>query len=212
MTQPLCLSVAELTCERDERYLFRALNFSLNPGEILQISGPNGSGKTTLMRVVAGLSLDFTGALFWCGEPIDEDRPGFHASLLYLGHHPGVKPTMTPEENLRWAMGLHRNDLSRDDIWAALAKVRLTGFEDVPCYQLSAGQNRRVALARLFLAQQPLWILDEPFTAIDRQGITELELALVQHAENGGMVMVTTHHEMTFDYSGFRTLVLGGSR
>ncbi|CAM3696110.1 cytochrome c biogenesis heme-transporting ATPase CcmA [Parendozoicomonas haliclonae] len=210
MSQNPGLSVSELTCERDERCLFRSLAFSLNSGEILQITGPNGSGKTTLMRVVAGLSLDFTGEVFWRGQPVADVRPEFHAALLYMGHLLGVKSTMTAEENLRWAMGLHRNDLSREEIWSALEKVKLAGFEDIPCYQLSAGQNRRVALARLFLARQPLWILDEPFTAIDKQGVAELEQLLVDHAKSGGMVMMTTHHEMSLNYDGFHQLVLGG--
>ena len=212
MSQLPSLSVSGLTCERDERILFESLDFTVSPGDLLQISGPNGAGKTTLMRVIAGLSLDFRGDIFWGGEPVEEDRPGFQTSLLYMGHQPGVKSTMTPEENLQWAMGLHRTDLTRAEIWDALEKVKLRGYEDVPCYQLSAGQNRRVALARLFLARQKLWILDEPFTAIDKFGVAELEQTLVDHARNGGMVMMTTHHEMNVDYSGFRQLVLGGSQ
>ena len=106
-------------------------------------------------------------------------------------------------------MGLHRDDLTRAEIWQALDSVRLTGFEDVPCYQLSAGQNRRVALARLWLACQPLWILDEPFTAIDKVGTAKLEQMLVEHARGGGLVMFTTHHDITLDYSGFHQLLLG---
>ncbi|WP_281648246.1 cytochrome c biogenesis heme-transporting ATPase CcmA [Parendozoicomonas sp. Alg238-R29] len=208
MSQLPFLSVSGLTCERDERILFESLDFTLSVGEILQVSGPNGAGKTTLMRVIAGLSLDFRGQINWCNQPVEDDRPGFQSSLLYMGHQPGVKSTMTPEENLQWAMGLHRS-LTREEIWGALEKVKLRGYEDVPCYQLSAGQNRRVALARLFLAKQKLWILDEPFTAIDKLGVAELEQTLVDHASSGGLVMMTTHHEMNVDYSGFRQLVLG---
>ena len=194
---------------RDECALFEDLTFVLQSGEILQIAGSNGSGKTTLMRIIAGLSLDFTGEIAWCGVGIDDDRPAFQSNMLYMGHQPGVKPTLTPEENLRWAMGLHRDDLTRAEIWQALDSVRLTGLEDVPCYQLSAGQNRRVALARLWLACQPLWILDEPFTAIDKVGTAKLEQMLVEHACRGGLVMFTTHHDITLDYSGFHQLLLG---
>ncbi|MTI13792.1 cytochrome c biogenesis heme-transporting ATPase CcmA [Sansalvadorimonas verongulae] len=209
MSQLSSLSASGLTCERDERTLFESLDFTLSSGEVLQVAGPNGAGKTTLMRVIAGLALDFHGDIVWNGQPVKDDRPGFQASLLYMGHQPGVKSIMTPEENLQWSMGLHRK-LDKEEIWGALKKVQLRGYEDVPCYQLSAGQNRRVALARLFLARQKLWILDEPFTAIDKAGIAELEQTLVDHARRGGMVMMTTHHEMDMDYSGFRQLVLGG--
>ncbi len=204
------LTVSNLTCERDERRLFESLAFTLSPGEILQISGPNGSGKTTLMRIIAGLSLDYHGDIHWDGQPVDDDRPAFQSSLLYMGHNPGVKSVLTAEENLSWAMGLHQS-VDRTALWEALGRVQLSGYEDIPCYQLSAGQNRRVALARLFLSQQPLWILDEPFTAIDRQGVAELEQTLIDHASKGGMVMMTTHHEMLIDYSGFRQLTLGGA-
>ncbi len=203
------LHVSGLTCERDGRFLFRDLSFTLEAGQLLQIFGSNGSGKTTLMRIVAGLNLDYSGDIVWQGVPVAHNRPDFQADLLYMGHQPGIKPTLSAEENLVWAMGLHGHKLSRDDIWQALASVGLAGFEDLPCYQLSAGQNRRVALARLVLAQQPLWILDEPFTAIDRQGVAALEQTLVNHAQQGGLVMMTTHHEMSLDYQGFGRLALG---
>ncbi|WP_408635948.1 cytochrome c biogenesis heme-transporting ATPase CcmA [Parendozoicomonas callyspongiae] len=204
----LQLSVSDLTCERDGRCLFENLAFTLCSGDVLQVSGPNGVGKTTLLRIVAGLSLDFHGQVDWCGSPVDEDKPGFHSHLLYMGHQPGVKATMSPEENLRWAMGLHYS-ITVQEIYQALEKVGLRGYEDVPCYRLSAGQNRRVALARLHLKnKQKLWILDEPFTAIDLQGTAELEQLMVDHAKDGGLVMMTTHHEMNLDYSGFRKLAL----
>ncbi len=204
----LQLTVSDLTCERDGRCLFENLAFTLSPGDVLQVSGPNGVGKTTLLRIVAGLSLDFHGSINWCGAPVGDDRPGFHSHLLYMGHQPGVKTTMTPEENLRWSMGLHY-PITTDEIYRALEKTGLRGYEDIPCYKLSAGQNRRVALARLHLnTRQKLWILDEPFTAIDLQGTVELEQLMVDHARQGGLVMMTTHHEMTLDYSGFRKLTL----
>ncbi len=203
------LLVSGLTCERDGRFLFRDLSFTLAAGELLQISGSNGSGKTTLMRIVAGLNLDYAGDIRWQGVPVADNRPEFQAQLLYMGHQPGIKPTLTAEENLAWVMGLHGIRPFRDELWRALAGVCLGGFEDVPCYQVSAGQNRRVALARLVLSKHPLWILDEPFTAIDKEGVAALEQTLVNHARQGGMVMMTTHHDMALDYSGFRRLVLG---
>ena len=194
MTPPL-LEVKDLFCERDERVLFEGLSFALNPGEIIQVEGPNGSGKTTLLRILSGLSQAFEGDIFLNGEPIDEVRDEFLASLLYFGHLPGVKATLTPEENLRWYCALHPHTRI-EGITTALSNVGLFGYEDVPCHSLSAGQNRRVSLARLYLSQAPLWILDEPFTAIDKRGVARKEALIAKHAEQGGSVILTTHHEL----------------
>ncbi len=194
MSIPL-LEVKQLFCERDERILFEELEFALHPGEVLQIEGPNGSGKTTLLRILSGLSRAFEGEIFWQGEPIDSVRDDYLNSLLYFGHLPGVKAVLTPEENLRWYSALHPLTES-EGIHEALARVGLSGYEDVPCHALSAGQNRRVSLARLYLSQAPLWILDEPFTAIDKRGVAEKEALIGAHAARGGSVILTTHHEL----------------
>ncbi|MFT5721602.1 MAG: heme exporter protein A [Motiliproteus sp.] len=187
------LEVKDLFCERDERVLFEGLCFALNPGEIVQIEGPNGSGKTTLLRILSGLYQAFEGSLLFRGQPIDAVRDEFLAALLYFGHLPGVKATLTPEENLRWYCALHPHT-RLEGITAALANVGLFGYEDVPCQALSAGQNRRVSLARLYLSDAPLWILDEPFTAIDKRGVARKEALIAAHAEQGGSVILTTHH------------------
>lgn len=189
------LQVENLFCERDERILFENLAFSLIPGEVIQIEGQNGSGKTTLLRILSGLSTNFEGDIYWCGEPVSEVRDDFHRELLYFGHHPGVKAILTPEENLRWYAAMHPG-ISADDIHDALYQVGLNGFEDVPCHALSAGQNRRVSLARLYMSKAKLWILDEPFTAIDKKGVAEKEALIMRHAEQGGSVILTTHHEL----------------
>jgi len=201
------LDVKNLYCERDERVLFENLSFSISKGEVLQIEGQNGSGKTTLLRILSGLSDAFTGQLYWQQQPIDEVLEDFFQSLLYVGHLAGVKAALTAEENLAWMMKLapHLNKLS---LAQALEKVGLFGFEDVPCYTLSAGQQRRVGLARLYLSSAPLWILDEPFTALDKQGVAEKEALIAQHVHNGGMVILTTHHNLAIPNKTVRRINL----
>ncbi|RDE22441.1 cytochrome c biogenesis heme-transporting ATPase CcmA [Motiliproteus coralliicola] len=207
MSTPL-LEVQDLFCERDERVLFEGLNFSLEAGEIIQVEGPNGSGKTTLLRILSGLSQAFEGDILWQGEPIDEVRDDFLSDLLYFGHLPGVKAILTPEENLRWYCALHPHTRT-EGITEALANVGLYGYEDVPCHSLSAGQNRRVSLARLYLSDAPLWVLDEPFTAIDKRGVARKEALIAEHAANGGSVILTTHHELAIR-DNLRKVTLGG--
>lgn len=189
------LQVDNLFCERDERVLFEDLCFSVSVGDVIQIEGQNGSGKTTLLRILSGLSNHYEGDLLWQGQPIHEVRDDFRRELLYFGHHPGVKAILTPEENLRWYAAMHPN-IQAEDIFMALEKVGLQGFEDSPCHTLSAGQNRRVSLARLYLSRAKLWILDEPFTAIDKKGVAEKEQLILDHASQGGCVILTTHHEL----------------
>lgn len=209
LTKPL-LEARDLFCERDERILFEDLDFSLQEGEILRVEGPNGSGKTTLLRILAGLSSAYEGGLWWRGEPLEKARDSFHGELLYFGHTPGVKGNLTAEENLAWYCALH--PLTRPEgIGKALERVGLAGFEDVPCHSLSAGQNRRVSLARLYFSEAPLWILDEPFTAIDRRGVAEKEALIAAHASAGGSVILTTHHELAVN-APVRQLTLGGNR
>ncbi|PRA55829.1 heme ABC transporter ATP-binding protein CcmA [Pseudomonas sp. MYb115] len=207
MTIPLLEAVA-LACERDWRMLFENLALRLGSGDMLQISGPNGSGKTSLLRLLAGLMQPTSGEVLLNGQPLNSQRPELAHNLLWIGHAAGIKDLLTPEENLSWLCALHQ-PASHDAIWAALAAVGLRGFEDVPCHTLSAGQQRRVALARLYLDSPALWILDEPFTALDKQGVAQLEEHLANHCEQGGMVVLTTHHSLTRMPSGYRELDLG---
>ena len=189
------LQVQSLFCERDERVLFSDLNFSLQAGQLLQVLGSNGSGKTTLLRIICGLNDSYQGNILWCGEPVREQRETFLASLLYIGHRVGVNRILTPRENLRWSASLHTPvDDSRID--SSLARVGLKAYEDVPCRNLSAGQNQRVSLARLLISPAVLWILDEPFTTLDVYGVRELEQLLSEHVGKGGAVLVTTHHRL----------------
>ncbi|MDR0279037.1 MAG: cytochrome c biogenesis heme-transporting ATPase CcmA [Paucimonas sp.] len=202
------LQAAGLACERDWRMLFEHLELRVCPGDMLQISGPNGSGKTSLLRLLAGLMQPTAGEILLDGKPLKEQGSELARSLVWIGHAAGIKDLLTPEENLTWLCALHR-PAGREAIWQALEAVGLRGFEDVPCHTLSAGQQRRVALARLYLDSPPLWILDEPFTALDKQGVAQLEAHLAAHCEQGGMVVLTTHHTLAQTPSGYRDINLG---
>ena len=202
------LETVDLACERDWRLLFERLNVRVQPGDMLQVSGPNGSGKTSLLRLLSGLMHPSAGDVLIKGESIQQQRGELARNLLWLGHAAGIKGLLTAEENLSWLAALHHG-ASREQIWQALADVGLKGFEDVPCHTLSAGQQRRVALARLYLDAPALWILDESFTALDKQAVTQLERHLAQHCEQGGMVIFTTHHHLQDRPATFRELDLG---
>jgi len=200
------LSASDLYCERDERVLFRGLNFSVRRGQVVQIKGANGTGKTTLLRMVCGLNRDYEGELLWLGREIREHYEEYCSQLLYIGHRVGVNKVLTPLENLRWSCRLQR-EVDEQQLLKALAGVGLRGFEESQCYALSAGQQQRVALARLLLSQATLWVLDEPFTTLDVDGVALLEKLLHQHAARGGAVLVTTHHAL--DVPDLEVLNLG---
>jgi heme exporter protein A len=207
LTNPVLDAVA-LACERDWRVLFEQLELRLVPGDMLQVVGPNGSGKTSLLRLLAGLMPPSAGEIRLYGQPLSSQRAELARTLLWLGHAPGIKGLLTAEENLTWLCALHQ-PATREAIWQALTAVGLRGFEDVPCHTLSAGQQRRVALARLYLPGPKLWVLDEPFTALDKAAVAQLEAHLAAHCEQGGLVVLTTHHEMKVKPSGYRELDLG---
>ncbi|MGM3388312.1 cytochrome c biogenesis heme-transporting ATPase CcmA [Stutzerimonas stutzeri] len=207
MSSPFLEAVA-LSCERDWRLLFEHLDLRITGGEMLQVAGPNGSGKTSLLRLLSGLMQPTAGEVRLNGRSLESQRGELARNLLWIGHSAGIKGLLTAEENLTWLCALHQ-PATREAIWQALAEVGLRGFEDVPCHTLSAGQQRRVGLARLHLSPPPMWILDEPFTALDKQGVAQLELHLAEHCERGGMVVMTTHHTLGDRPAGYRELDLG---
>ncbi len=192
MNSPL-LDITDVTCEREGRELFVHLSLQVHAGECVELTGPNGSGKSTLLRCITGLFPDYEGSIV-------------ASSLLFLGHKPGVSALLTPVENLRWYQALTDSDESALD---ALARVGLGGYEEVRCQNLSAGQHRRVSLARLLVCQAPLWLLDEPFTALDDNGRTLVRELLVAHCAQGGAVVCATHQAL--EVADTVALRLGGS-
>jgi heme exporter protein A len=202
----LLLSASALTCIREDRILFEALDLSIYRGDIVQIEGPNGSGKTSLLRILAGLSQPYDGSVLFQEQNILEHADIFHQNLLYLGHLPGVKGEMTAQENLEFNLALHGNDASTAE--ETLEEVNLLGFEDALASHLSAGQHRRISLARLWQSSAPIWILDEPFTAIDKRGVSELEQLFLAHIERGGCVILTTHQDLSFPEDRVKKITL----
>jgi len=175
--------------------LFEALDLNITAGDIVQIEGPNGAGKTSLLRILTGLSQPYDGSVYFQDKNIVQHRETFHHDLLYLGHLPGVKGEMTAQENLEFNLALH--GLNSASAEKTLTEVNLLGFEDALASHLSAGQHRRISLARLWQSQAKIWILDEPFTAIDKLGVEKLEQLFLQHADNGGCVILTSHQDLS---------------
>lgn len=203
------ISASNLTCIREERLLFDQLAIEINAGDIVQVEGPNGSGKTSLLRILAGLSQPYEGEVFYKNQLITQSREEFHQNLLYLGHLPGVKGEMTAQENLNFNLTLHGLHINASEIEDTLALVNLTGFEDSLASHLSAGQHRRISLARLYKSTADIWILDEPFTAIDKQGVYSLEQLFKAHIKQGGCVILTTHQDLlTFSPSQVKKITL----
>jgi heme exporter protein A len=200
------LTANQLTCIREDRILFENLSIEVNSGDIIQVEGPNGAGKTSLLRILAGLSEPYDGQVCFRQSPIASNRDEFHQHLLYLGHLAGVKGEMTAQENLAFNLALR--GLDENTAEQTLQKVNLLGFEDALASHLSAGQHRRIALAQLYQSKAPIWILDEPFTAIDKQGVHSLEQLFLKHAEDGGAVILTTHQDLSFSAEQFRKITL----
>jgi len=195
-TESALISAANLTCIREERLLFDQLSIAVNAGDIIQVEGPNGSGKTSLLRILAGLSQPYEGEIIYKNQLISQSREEFHQNLLYLGHLPGMKGEMTAQENLNFNLTLHGLHINASEIEKTLAEVNLTGFEDSLASHLSAGQHRRISLARLYKSTADIWILDEPFTAIDKQGVESLEQLFKAHLKQGGCIILTTHQDL----------------
>lgn len=192
------LSVSRLECRRGDRLIFSDLGFELEGGEILQIAGQNGSGKTTLLRAIAGLTPPVAGEVLWCGRKIGEIRAEFLRALAYLGHADGVKAELTVWEDLEVAEALHGGGLTTAE---AIERLGLTELADTPGRYLSAGQRRRLALARILTSGARLWLLDEPCTALDESAIETVGRLLAAHAEHGGLAIVTSHQPLPIDHA-----------
>jgi len=190
------LEIQSLECVRDDRLLFSDLNFTLAEAEVLQIEGANGCGKTSLLRIICGLRLAEAGQVFWRGEPISSNRENYYADMVYIGHLPCIKGDLTVLENVRSLLDTRSLTVTNAIIEAALDKVGLASYEDVPGKALSSGQRRRILLAFIELAEAKLWILDEPLTALDVQGVDLMESMIIEHQQAGGSVIFTTHHGM----------------
>lgn len=188
------LCVSGLSCVRDDRVLFNDLSFEIRSHQMLLLEGRNGSGKTTLLRALCGIRPPDSGEIRWCGTPIEKLGPDYHAHIAYVGHADGVKRELTALENLRMAQTLGKPNTL--DLEAGLEQVGLAGFEEVLTLNLSAGQQRRLALARLLITDSQLWILDEPYTSLDKSGIALFGHVMEQHTAKGGMVILTAHHDV----------------
>lgn len=187
------LSVQQLQCSRGDLCLFQDLSLELQAGQLIWLEGRNGSGKTTLLRTLCGLFLADEGEVLWRGESIKKAPDIFYRELFYLGHQNALKLDLNPIENLQVLSRLIGQSISEEEIEQALSKMGLAGYEDVPVRQMSQGQKRRVALSRLLINDAPLWILDEPFVALDVAAVELLQSIIVQHVQDGGMVILTTH-------------------
>ncbi|MGH8546268.1 MAG: cytochrome c biogenesis heme-transporting ATPase CcmA [Gammaproteobacteria bacterium] len=186
------LEARDLCCRRGDRLLLTGLSFTLARGEILQITGANGAGKTTLLRMIASLTQPESGTLHWRGQALEKaDRAAYLRDLIYVGHADGVKGGLSVAENLALASALHGGGIP---INAALQRLGLGDLADTLTHRLSAGQRRRLALARLLVNQACLWLLDEPFTALDKTAIKTVASMLEEHAARGGLVIFTSHH------------------
>jgi len=191
------LTAHGLSCIRGERRLFAGIDLAVGPGEWLHVQGENGTGKTSLLRILAGLSPPAEGEIRWRGEPTVSLAEDFRKELLFLGHHGAVKEELTPFENLTLAAQIDDATLDEASTLKALARFGLRGREDLPVRCLSAGQKRRVLLARLSVRKATLWILDEPFTALDVKAVQMLSGLIVDHVSKGGMAILTSHQSIS---------------
>ncbi|MEQ1674386.1 MAG: cytochrome c biogenesis heme-transporting ATPase CcmA [Candidatus Nitrotoga sp.] len=190
------LEIRNLACTRGDHLLFFDLNFTLNAGEILQVQGVNGSGKTTLLRTLCGLVTPTAGQINWSGRNIQSLGAEYYAEMIYLGHLNALKDELSAVENMRISAGLAGCEIDDVQIFAALQHMGLRGRETLPVKALSQGQSRRVALARLLIGHFPLWILDEPLTALDVGAVQLIQDLIAAHLARNGMVIYTTHQPL----------------
>jgi heme exporter protein A len=195
--------VSNLSCSRGDRRLFSGVSFSLQPGQWLHLEGNNGVGKTSLLRLVCGLSALEEGEIHWKDQAVGKDPQAFRANLAYLGHQLALKDDLSPLENLRIDAAIAGRQLTLPDAMKALAQMGLRGRENLPVRVLSQGQKRRTALARLLVSTAKLWVLDEPFVALDTAAQNALSQVLNGHLAKQGMVLLTSHQAVSLGGQGF---------
>jgi len=192
------LSVERVHVWRGDRHVLKGVSVNLGSRELLHVSGPNGTGKTTLLRVVCGLLRPEQGAVSWLGKSIASVRSEYQAALAYASHEPALKGDLTALENLRFAVGLKRR-VSAAELRAGLDRTGVATCADLPARVLSAGQRRRVAMARVLAMSASLWLLDEPFTNLDAAGADLVSGLLQDHVRQGGLALVVAHHDLKLD-------------
>jgi heme exporter protein A len=195
-------SVSNLSCSRGDKRLFSGVSFALQPGQWLHLEGDNGVGKTSLLRLACGLSALEQGEIQWQGQPVSQNSDEFRANLAYLGHQLALKEDLTPLENLRADAAIAGRALSLADAKSALVQLGLKGREHLPVRVLSQGQKRRTALARLWVSSAKLWILDEPFVALDNAAQNVLSDVINSHLLKQGMVLLTSHQAVSLAGQG----------
>lgn len=211
MNRETLLQATNLCCVRNEKALFAHISFSLKYGETLLVEGPNGSGKSSLLRLLTGLATPVSGEVIWRGQSI-RNQTAYFENLHYIGHANGIKLGLTVAENLRLASYLAQSEMNHD-IYSAKAEsifesLQLSAYKNKPAMYLSAGQKRRLALARLFLVPKILWILDEPLTALDAETQQFFLSQLAIHLQSGGISIVSSHHPICFKGIATNTLRL----
>lgn len=194
-----------LTCIKRDRILFENLQLTLNRGELLYLRGPNGAGKTSLLRLLTGLSVPESGNVTFDGTSVRSSHSGFCEASIYLGHKSGLSSALSATDNLSYWCAQHNVSASKNAVFNVLEQVGLVGLEDIPVRMLSAGQQRRVALSRLWLKPATFWLLDEPFTALDVDGVAMLEDKFAAHIREGGAIITTSHQPLS-ERAGEHTL------
>jgi heme exporter protein A len=194
-TVPNGLGVDKVHIWRGEQHVLKGVSMQAAPGDLVHVSGPNGTGKTTLMRVLTGLLHPEQGRVTWCAKAIDRSRTEYQSALAYLSHEPALKGDLTALENLNFSVGLKRS-VSADELNDCLSRAGVAQCANLPARVLSAGQRRRVAMARVLAMRASLWLLDEPFTNLDARGVEVVSALLLAHVRDSGIAVVVAHHDL----------------
>jgi heme exporter protein A len=206
MSFPAVLNLDRVHVWRGDRHVLQGVSLELRAGELLLVSGPNGTGKSTLLRVMCGLLRPEQGRVDWSGLPINDDRESYQAQLAYASHEPALKADLTALENLKFSVGLKLRS-STAELVRLLERTGVAAIAHLPVRVLSAGQRRRVAMARILGLRASLWLLDEPYTNLDTAGGELVTRLLQEHVDNGGLGVVVAHHDLDL-HRGLRRMAL----